>query len=72
MLSTQVDLREEDIHSIINTLIYDGRVDQVSGIGVLRRAGWVGVFPPLSTSSFTFLELPHTSVSCAGATRHGP
>lgn len=30
---SKVDLREEDIHSIINTLIYDGRVDQVDGEG---------------------------------------
>jgi hypothetical protein len=26
---SKVELREEDIHSIVNTLLYDGRVDQV-------------------------------------------
>mmetsp|Transcript_6760 Transcript_6760/g.14940 ORF Transcript_6760/g.14940 Transcript_6760/m.14940 type:complete len:285 (-) Transcript_6760:528-1382(-) len=30
---SKVDLREEDIGSIVNTLIYDGRVDQVDGEG---------------------------------------
>lgn len=30
LLWSQVDLRDEDIHSIIQTLIYDGRVDVVS------------------------------------------
>jgi len=27
---SKVDLREEDVHSIVNTLVYDGRVDPVS------------------------------------------
>ncbi len=27
--TTQVDLREEDVHSIVQTLVYDGRVDPV-------------------------------------------
>lgn len=30
---SKVDLREEDIHSIVNTLVYDGRVDPVRGLG---------------------------------------
>lgn len=29
----QVDLREEDIMTIVSTLIYDGRVDQVRSAG---------------------------------------
>ncbi len=34
----QVDLRDEDIMMIVQTLIYDGMVDSVSGGGVLHFA----------------------------------